>query len=213
VVRSGDERISPRLRDALVADQVKNARTIEEVHYALADRPADKYDWTHHLARQLGFRYTTTRSTAGLHDTLIVLIPELDRMVGNLPLPSEDTATCDHLAHAATDHLSDAEVLATLLAGPVHWQRVKVPACEVEKLDDHLRPELCKLFASALGRLFDRWNAWDLRTVQREVERREAKAREERGPRKPLTPEEARKRRDERGWTPNDNYRPPGRVT
>src|SRR6266511_284978 len=111
-------RLSPRLRNALVADLVEKAVPDEVDRWLLARLP--EHEWVEHLARQLGFR--TTDGPGGIHDTLMLCIPELDRMLREWPLPSDGKASYA-LARAATKSLTSLESYATLLVGPGKWRR------------------------------------------------------------------------------------------
>lgn len=106
---------------------------------------------------------TTYVPLGGVHDTLMVLIPELDRLLRDWPLNTE-SRTCRMLARAATRSLNDVDVYATLLAGPPAWRRSPVGAdCKVERLVVHLRDTLERALAADLSQMLQKWSDWDVR--------------------------------------------------
>lgn len=158
-------RISGRLKNALIADLVVEADTVGADRLLLGGVSNDEHDWTSHLGRQLGMP-TTYVPHGGVHDTLMVLIPELDILLQNWPL-NTDSRTCTTLARAATKSLNDVEVYATLLAGPPSWRRSPVGAdCKVEKLAAHLSETLERALASGLSQMLQKWSEWDVRGLR-----------------------------------------------
>src|SRR5574341_628263 len=104
-------RLSPRLRNALIADLLENADPADGDRLLLESR-WDERTATDHLGRQLGFR---TPCNTDLHDTLVVILPEIDRMLREWPLPRDGKA-CGELAAVATKSLRPVETYAALLA-------------------------------------------------------------------------------------------------
>lgn len=156
-------RISLRLKNALVADLVVEDVGEEGDHW-LVQPLRDEHEWTEHLARQLGMQ--TTDGPGGIHDTLLMIIGQVDELVRSWP-PRHDIKVCAHLAHEATKHLTPIELFATLLAGPTHWRRLKIEAgCAVERLDSHMQPMLEKALAADLNRVLSKWVEWDIRDLQ-----------------------------------------------
>ncbi|MDQ4092596.1 MAG: hypothetical protein M3143_04045 [Actinomycetota bacterium] len=160
---SEELRISPRLKNALVADLV-----IEDLGPRgdrwLTDPMRNPDEWTEHLGRQLGM--TTTYGPGGIHDTLLVVVLQLDAVVRTWP-PQHDLAACRQLAHEATKHLSPIELVATLLAGPLPWRRSKLEAgCRVDGLSAQLQPLLEKALATDLNRVLEKWVEWDIRKLR-----------------------------------------------
>ena len=157
-------RIGGRLKNALMADLVVDADLDEGDRLLLKGVGNSEHDWTDHLGRQLGLetRYYREAGIAGIHDTLMVLIPELDRMLQQWP-PATDNGACSVLARAATQGLSDLEVYATLLAGSTAWRHSTVGAdCRVENLASHLRTTIERALAADLSQMLQRWVAWDV---------------------------------------------------
>lgn len=156
-------RISGRLRDALVADLVLEDLSSD---YWVTTRLHEEWEWTEHLGRQLGLNMA---GPGGLHETLLLMIPEIDdRLRGSWP-PQQDIAWCRALAHEATKNLTPTEVYATFLSGPAQWKREKVNDCTVGKLHAHLQPRLEVCLAGELNRVLGDWVKWD---VHRLAERR-----------------------------------------
>lgn len=168
-------RISSRLKNALIADRVAEADPVLADRLLLNGVSNDERDWTEHLGRQLGMP-TTYVPYAGVHDTLLVLLPELDRLLSEWPL-NPDSKVCTTLARVATKSLHDVEVYATLLAGPPAWRHPPVGAdCRIERLGAHLRETLARVLAAELSRMLQRWSDWDVRGLREH--RQAAKERE-----------------------------------
>ncbi len=93
-------RISRRLKDALIADLVLG--DLDETGDHWMDEPLpDEWVWTRHLGRQLGIE--TAYNPGGIHETLLLILPEVDRLIRTWP-PVHDIKTCQALAHEATKH-------------------------------------------------------------------------------------------------------------
>ena len=170
-----DERITRRLRDALVADLVLGELD-EEGEYWLTAK-LEPRDWTHHLARQLGI--DRTDGPGGIHDTLLVIVREIDRLIGSLRPTDEVEEICKDLAHEATKNLQPLEVYATLLAGPSRWRQKKIEAgCKIANLPGQLRPILERELANELRRVLGEWAKLDFRKLgeQREQAIKAARA-------------------------------------
>jgi hypothetical protein len=156
-------RISPRLKNALVADLAMENLDADGDRW-LVEPLRDEREWTEHLGRQLGMR--TTYGPGGIHETLLVLLHELDELIRTWP-PRHDAGVCRELAHEATKHLSPTELLDTLLAGPPQWRRSKVEAgCRVDHLANHMQPLLEKALAADLNRVLAKWVEWDIRKLR-----------------------------------------------
>lgn len=170
-------RISGRLKDALIADLVRDP---EDDADGVLRRGAgnDPFDWTDHLARQLGLstRYRDER-LAGLHDTLLVVLPELDEMLKQWP-PEADARALQPITESATRGLTEVEVYATILAGSKAWRNSTVGAeVHLDKLGGHLRTMLVRTLAASLSDLLRRWKEWDVRSIR--DQRAEAQRREQ----------------------------------
>lgn len=156
-------RISPRLKNALVADLVIGDLGPRGDRW-LTEPLRDADQWTEHLGRQLGM--TTTYGPGGIHDTLLVIVLQLDALVRTWP-PQHDLAVCRQLAHEATKHLSPTEFVATLLAGPLSWRRSKLEkGCRIDGLSAQLQPLLEKEVATDLHRVLAQWVEWDIRKLR-----------------------------------------------
>ncbi len=154
-------RLSPRLRNALVADLIQDADPAEGDRLILAKW--DEHEATDHLARQLGFRVLCD---GDLHDTLAVLLPEIDRLLRQWPLPKDGKA-CSALVKVATKSLAPIEVYAALLSGPSTWRRQTLRAdCTVSGLEKQLLMILQRGLSSRLNEMFGRWDAWDVRQLR-----------------------------------------------
>lgn len=201
-----DAKISRRMRDLLIGD------------LALAD-PEDEGDywthkyltpteWTSHLARQLGI--DDYDLSAGLHDTLLFLVLELDRDIYKLR-PDDDLDTlCDELAELATRGLSAVEVYTSILAGPRRWQNKRIEAGRISALPNALRNALKQNLATELGRVLNGWLAQDLDELKRKLDaiqqgRPQSQQPPPSTPRRRQTPQE---RADRRRLAP---FQPPGR--
>lgn len=163
---ASDERrqISPRLKQALVADLVMEDLSRDADHW-LVDLPRDESEWTEHLARQLGIARSS--SGGGIHDTLLTIVWELDELLDAPWPPVHDSTVCRQIAHEATKHLSALEIHTTLLAGPAQWKRERIEAgCKIERLAGHMQPLLEKGIAAELNRVIARWTEWDIRQLR-----------------------------------------------
>ena len=206
-------RISPRLRNALVADLVVEDLSDEGDELLL--RPLhDPMEWTEHFGRQLGMH--TTYGTGGVHDTLLLILREVEDLIRAWPI-RHDVGLCRALAHEATKHLGPLELYATLLAGPARWRNAKIePGCKIDRLPGRLQPILEKALAAELNRVLAKWDQWDIRKLRerRSAAIQEAKAAQARagaeaaGPRVPYQRPTGRDRIDR--LTPP--YQPPGRT-
>ncbi|MGQ0434233.1 MAG: hypothetical protein ACT452_17745 [Microthrixaceae bacterium] len=170
-------RISGRLKDALIADLVRDPEYDAD---GILRRGAgnDPFDWTDHLARQLGLstRYRDERF-AGLHDTLLVVLPELDELLSRWP-PEADARALQPITESATRGLTEVEVYATMLAGSKAWRNTPIGAdVQLDKLAGHLRAILVRTLAASLSDLLRRWNEWDVRSIREQ--RAEALRREQ----------------------------------
>jgi len=211
---SDARRYSPRLHNALIADLLQDAEE-NEGDELLLRKFADEYEWTEHLGRQLGVR---TDGPGGVHDTLMFLLPELDRMLSEWPIPTEGKG-CDVLAREATKSLSPLEAYATLLAGPKKWRKASIDApSTVEGLATRLRTILERSLASALRGVLADWNSWDVRRLRdrwEEAKRRRAELNAQADTQSAVPgrtrPEESPE--DRRRWRQAASYRAPGRVT
>jgi hypothetical protein len=174
-------KISPRLKDALMADRIMTDEDQPDWEW-MDHEMKNPEEWTRHLGRQMGMIESGDEYwQAGAHDTLILLIPELDRIVGNWPPPTEATEF-EQLAHVATKDLSPLELYSTLLAGPPRWRRAKLHSNRsVDQLPEELQPVLEREFASSLAAMVARWSRWDIRTfsARRKEERAAVRARDE----------------------------------
>lgn len=119
----------------------------------------DEHDWTYHFSRQLGI--SRMPEASGLHDTLMVILRQLDEAVNTWP-PLHDARTCRDVARIATKDLSPIETYATLLSGPGHWRDKKVEAGRIAKLGDQLQPILENVIAAELARVLAKWIEWDV---------------------------------------------------
>lgn len=165
-------RLSPRLNDALVADLLQDADD-DLGDQLLLERFRDEHEWTENLGRQLRLK---THGPGGIHETLNVLLPELDRLLREWPLPT-DGKTCRLIADAATKSLSAVEAYATLLNGPGKWRRAVLGQdVSVDHLDGRLRVILQKALAASLNDMLSRWTSWEIPRLRERW--REAKARQ-----------------------------------
>ena len=169
-----DERITRRLRDALVADLVLGELD-ESGEYWLTAK-LEPRDWTHHLARQLG---VDMEGPGGIHDTLLLIVREVDRLIGTLRPTDQLEEICKELAHEATKNLQPLDVYATLLAGPARWRQKKIEAgCRIANLPGQLQPILERELATELRRVLGEWAKLDFRKLgeQREEAVKAARA-------------------------------------
>jgi hypothetical protein len=175
--------------------------------YWLAQPLQDERDWTRNLGRQLGLR---DDEIAGVHDTLLLVVRELDNLIRVWPPPLEDGNACQQLAHEATKNLQPVELYATLMAGPPRWREARVQGCKIGKLAGQLQPALEKALAAGLNQVLGRWVKWDIRELRK---RRDAAIRAVQeasvsAPRVPYQRPEGRER-----WERlKPAYRPPGRT-
>ena len=167
----GDEPVSERSpaylgasEERLVADLVMEDLGPEGDHW-LVDPLRDEWDWSDHLARQLGMK--TTDGPGGIRDTLLVALLEIDELLKEAWPPRHDLRVCKDIAHEATKHLSLTELVATLMAGPLTWRRSKIEAgCRVDRLSAQLQPLLQKALATELNRVLAKWVEWDIRKLR-----------------------------------------------
>lgn len=157
---TSEDRISPRLQHALVADLVVGDLSPEAD--ALLIRPLrDEWDWTSHLGRQLGMA-PIRDDRCGIHETLLFIVRELAVEVNNWPV-RHDEGTCRVLARAATKDLGAVEVYSTLLAGPSQWRKARLDTpSTVENLNRHLQPLLENALTTSLASMLKRWVEWDV---------------------------------------------------
>jgi hypothetical protein len=106
-VSAVDSKISRRLKDALIADLVMDLDR-DDATYWLDEQLKEEHEWTYHLGRQLEIH--DVGDVAGTHDTLMVLVRELDELIRDWPPRYDDGRTCRELAHEATKHLSPVEL-------------------------------------------------------------------------------------------------------
>lgn len=174
-------------------------------------------DWTENLARQLSIDLW---SQAGIHDTLMVVVPLLDDLLRAWPPPHTPT-DCLPIAEVATRNLTPIEVYATFLAGPGRWRQKRVKdGVTMAGLATVLRPVLASELASELSRMLERWVAWDIRQLQdrwREaVKAKEAAERAEQAAAQANRPARKRRTPEEiaapRGDNPVGTYQPKGRT-
>ncbi|HVM07024.1 MAG TPA: hypothetical protein VM345_01055 [Acidimicrobiales bacterium] len=168
-----DGPISPRLKNALVADLVM-ADPSRDSDRLLLDPMRDEDDWVEHFARQL---HIDAPWGSGIPDTLVFVLREVDELLRTWP-PRHDAETCRAIAHEATKHLRPLEVFGTLLAGPPTWQRETITGGRIDKLAAQMQPVLQKGLAAELGRVLEEWERWDVRDLRaRRNEARRAKER------------------------------------
>ncbi len=208
-------RISGRLKNALVADLVMEDLGPEGDHW-LVEPLGDEFEWTEHLARQLGMERTW--GPGGIHDTLMVVLDQVDHLLREAWPPRHDLGVCKEIAHEATKHVSPTALLATLLSGPVSWRRAKVEGgCRVDRLGTQLQPLLEKALATDLHRVLEKWVEWDIRQLrerrQRALDAAKAAQREEQAA-KPGSPRVRYQRPTgkDRDELLRPRYRPPGRT-
>jgi hypothetical protein len=210
-------KLSPRLKDALIADLLQDADD-DLGDQLLLERFRDEYEWTEHLKRQLGLR---AHGAGDVHETLKVLLPELGRLLREWPLPTDGKA-CRSLAEVATKSLLPVETYATLLSGPRRWRKpVLGQDVSVEHLDGRLRVVLQRALATSLNDMLGRWTAWEiprLRQRWREAKARQSESREEvdeteRAAARAERQRALRETREDRARWRRACYTPPGRTT
>jgi len=205
-------RISPRLRDALVADLMEEADE-EERDWLLSDkRRRDEHECTEDLARQLGFQRTYDPV---VHDLLLFVLPELERLLNQWPLP-EDNKECAFIVKHATSGLGVGSTYVAVLSGPPAWSKGRLPdEATIGALPNHLESVLRKGLTSALRSVLDRWTQWNVPRLHHrwDEEWHRRRATPATSP-VVLTEAQRRQRREERnrfnqvaGWVP------PGRTT
>jgi hypothetical protein len=155
-------RISPRLRDALIADLAMEDLSVEGDRWTKL-KLREPSDWTEHLGRQLGM----TRSWGSdIHATLLVVVDGLDDLLKDWP-PTSEHADCVRVAHEATKHLDPLDLYAMLLAGPAHWRKAKLPAeLKVDRLPHEFQRMVEAALASEIRRVLDQWTRWDIRNLR-----------------------------------------------
>ena len=205
-----EERISPRLADALVADLIIAG---EEDDERVRDRRRrfEERAWTDDLARQLGMRRDATYAVPGLHTTLLFLVRVLDDHVRHWP-PGTDHTQIQPLAHSATQDLTPVETVGMLATGPREWRSVTVDeGCRVDRLGAHLQPALERGLISRLTEMLARWVEWDIRQL-RDRGRRTAEASEEPLVKKRIPARKPPKRPPEERHKDHEGFfTPPGR--
>lgn len=168
-------RIGGRLKNALIADLFHAEEDLEERDRLLIHGATnDDYVWTSHLGRQLGMRHTHGE---GVHETLLVLLREIEALMTAGPV-NADAHACGVLAALAVKDLDPDEVEAMLFAGGPTWMGQHI-SCRLDRLQDELKRVLCKVVASGLGGMLQRWADWDLRQMwklREEAVDRETKA-------------------------------------
>lgn len=149
---------SGRLKNAVVADRVMDPNE-DDPGYWLT-RTQDGYASTGHFARQLGFveegRYLT-----GLHDTLGMILEEIDGWLRTWPPPSDANA-CRPIVHEATKHLRPRERYDMLMWGPSRWRQHAITTCKVERLDQQFQDILERALAGEVSSVLERWIRWDI---------------------------------------------------
>jgi hypothetical protein len=188
-------RLSPRFKDALVADLVEVHG--EDLKELVGEITTDESTWTENLARQLGF--TSPYGVLGLHDTLMQVIYELDPLLNNWPLP-DDGQACNEIAQSATRWLSPVEAYAMLRAGPKNWRKDNTLPRSFPELDVYLTHAVRRGLSSALKGLFVRWNHWDIRRLHTRWKEAESRRRADHAAqRRPtLTPEQLEQQKRDR---------------
>ena len=208
-VRLEDPQVSPRMRDALIADLAMEDLTVDGDHWTRA-RLREPRDWTEHLARQLSLK----SHYYGVHDTLLMIVEQLDALLREWPPPT-DPNVCLNIARQAIKNLDPLELYSMLLAGPGRWQRRKIPPeTTYTQLPKRMQLDVERELAGELARLMDRWRAWDIPKLRQK--RKEAIAATETAERDETLPDESarwRPNRREIRELPRDGYfTPPGRT-
>jgi hypothetical protein len=184
----------------------------EDADYLLSDkRRKDEREVTEDLARQLGFQRPWE---SVVHETMLFVIPELDRLLAQWPLP-EDNKECTFIVDHATKSLRPQETYALICAGPALWSKGQLPeGLTIGALAKHLDAVLRKGLTAALRSLFDRWTKWKVPGLH--VQWREARI--QRPPNNPvvkraMTEAELLQRRAERKkFNEGAAFQPPGRT-
>lgn len=183
-------RIGGRMKNALIADLVHEADDIEEAdHYLLEGVSNDEYVWTEHLGRQIGMRHT---NGYGVHDTLMVLLRQLNEWVNDVPIGA-DARACSSLAEMAIKHINPSEVEEMLFSGGPNWLSQQIgDGVRLDRLPQEYKRLLTKAVTSGLGGMLQRWDSWKIHRMSdlwREAKDREAErqlaAREELAARPP----------------------------
>jgi hypothetical protein len=210
------ENISGRLKTALVADMAMADLSEENTRWMTVPVRGPR-DWTGHLARQLGVQ-ELEQDSDNVHYTLMVVIPELDKMLREWPPPT-DPDPYVVLARAATKNLQARLVYDLLLVGPPAWRDRTIDGGRVESLRARLQYVLEQALASDLQQVVARWDDWDVRELKkrrdeavqarRKAEEAELEAVKEqsRAARKPPSRKELADRIPRQGW-----FVPPGRT-
>jgi hypothetical protein len=205
-------RISPRLRDALVADLMEEADE-EVADWLLSERRRnDEHECTEDLARQLGFRQTYGPV---VHDVLMFMLPELDRLLRQWPLP-QDNKECAFIVKHATSALRPGETLSLLIAGPPSWSRGPLPeGATYASLPRHCESVAVKGLTASLRGVLDRWDTWNVPALH--VQWNEARFRKRAQSTAPTPPvseaERAQRRADRNRFNRTAGWVPPGRTT
>lgn len=204
--RLEEPRISPRMRDALIADLA-----VEDHgdHWTRVRLPEPR-DWTDHLARQLGLN----SHYEGIHETLLIVVEQLDVLIRDWPPPT-DHNVCLSIARQATKNLDALELYSTLLAGPGRWRKTKLPPeSTYTQLPKHMQVDVERVLAGELARLLEQWKVWDIPRLRQK--RKAATSSAE--PDQQDEPNVARSARRRPNWRdrqdlPRDGYFiPPGRI-
>jgi len=213
------------MRDALIADLALADLSVDGDRL-LTEPMESSRDWTHHLARQLGWpghRPDEDEDDEYWHPpilsdyaqaALLWLVRLIDQQLREWP-PPQTPDDCQPMAEAATVDLGPQELYAMFLEGPARWRSAKEAGGPVESLPARLQPILEKHLKSALSQLFTRWNEMGVNRLK--ARRDEAIKKAERPkvpepppaqPRQPLTAQEVADRRKERGGF----FQPPPRT-
>lgn len=135
--------------------------------YWLRQPLRDPHQWTENLARQIGIR-DAWRIPASLHDTLLVVVLELDQWVREWP-PVHDIKRCTEVAHDATKNVHAIELLQMCLNGPKAWRGLKVDAgC--------LQPALEKALAADIHRVVSAWIKWEIPKLRKNLQQQRDEA-------------------------------------
>lgn len=154
-------RFSPRLRDALISDLVMDDLTVYGDRW-FEIKMHRQHDLTGHLGRQLGIAVVDDE----VHETLIWLMPEIDKLLASWPPPA-DLRVYTELAHQSVKNLRPIQVYGMLLAGPGHWRKGSFDAViGWGSLQQHLQRMLERALASQLAQVVGRWREQDIRKLR-----------------------------------------------
>lgn len=164
--------ISPRMRDALVADRAMEDLSAEGNGW-MRDRPRQPEEWTENLARQLGIDFYYD----GVHETLLLVVEQLDALIREWP-PSSDQDVCLDIARQATKNLTPIELYTTLLAGPGRWRKTKLSSeTSYDQLPARMKSDLERALAGELSRMLAQWKSWEIPKLHRKRDQAIAEAR------------------------------------